>query len=232
MNALPKTMAAPVDPDRLREYFQDVQSFQSKQTRSAKFWGRVGWSIAGLSLLINAALAGTVLILVPLKQLVPVYISLHKDGTFTSTSTMSDLPPTQKAAALRAAIWQYVRDRESYDYADAGYRYDVVSLMSSPTVRAQYHHKFLLGDNPNTVQKTVGQRGQINVHMINMSFVRSHVALVRYHRVLTMYGSQPVTTTWTATVEFTRVHKLPLHDRLADPGGIIVTNYQDSKDSP
>ncbi|HQT84928.1 MAG: type VI secretion protein [Acidiphilium sp. 37-64-53] len=233
MNADIKTMATPVDGDRLARYYREVESFQASKARGARRWGRVAWTIAGVSLVANLALAVTTASMLPLERLVPIYLWLQPDGTVHSTTQLSDIPPTQSRALLRAAIWQYVRDRQSYDFADAKYRYDVVSLMSGPHVRGDYQRWFLdkspAGSSP---QIKVGRRGQVDVSLINMSFVRPQVALVRYRRTVLMYGAEPVTTTWTATVGFRMTSKLPLDDRLADPGGLIVMNYQNSEDTP
>jgi type IV secretion system protein VirB8 len=40
-----------------------------------------------------------------------------------------------------------------------------------------------------------------------------------------------VVTTWTATLQFEQVDTLPAKDRLTNPGGIIVTNYQAEEDT-
>jgi len=233
MNADIKTMATPVDHERLASYYREVESFQAAKARGARRWGRVAWSIAGVSLVANLALAIAVASMLPLERLVPIYLWLQPDGTVHSTTQLSNIPPTQSRALLRAAIWQYVRDRQSYDFADAKYRYDAVSLMSGPHVINEYQRAFL-DDSPgsSSPQIKVGRKGQISVSLVNMSFVRRQVALVRYRRTVLMYGSAPVTTTWTATVGFRLVSKLPLADRLADPGGLIVTNYQNSEDTP
>lgn len=233
MNADIKNMATPVDNDRLASYYSDVQSFQASKARGARRWGRVAWSIACVSLIVNLALAVAVASMLPLERLVPIYLWLQPDGTVHSTTGLSNIPPTQSGALMRAAIWQYVRDRQSYDFADAKYRYDVVSLMSGPTVRGEYQ-RFFLDKSPDSASPQIkeGRKGQVDVSMVNMSFVRPQVALVRYRRTVLMYGADPVTTSWTATVGFRLASKLPLSDRLADPGGLIVTNYQNSEDTP
>ena len=41
----------------------------------------------------------------------------------------------------------------------------------------------------------------------------------------------PITTTWTATLEFTQVDSLPAGQRLNNPGGIIITSYQNEEDT-
>lgn len=233
MNAETKTMAPPVDDARLSEYFREVESFQLHKARSARRWGRVAWIVAGASMAVNLTLAVAIAGLLPLEKRVPVFITVHSDGTTTSTTKFSNLPANEQTAAIRAAIWQYVRNRESYDFADAQYRYDVTSLMSDPTVLSDYQSAFL-NKSPDTTspQVKVGRKGQINAAMISMEFVRPHVALVRYRRTMLMYGSAPETSTWTATVGFQIVDTLPVSARLHDPSGLIVTNYQASKDTP
>jgi type IV secretion system protein VirB8 len=231
MTADAKSVASPVEASRLGEYFREVESFQRARARGARRSARLAWSLAGISLLTNVALAFAVASMLPLERLVPLYLWVRHDGTVDSAGEISDLPATQAEAVIRAAVWQYVRDRESYAYADARYRYDVISLMSAPAVRDAYQRWFL-SSNPASPQNTIGKRGQIDTAMIGMSFVRPRVALVRYAKTALTYGGTPEKTTWTATVGFERVDKLPAADRLADPGGIVVTSYQNSEDSP
>jgi len=171
--------------------------------------------------------------ILPLEKLVPAFITVNSDGTTDTAMSFSSLPSDEQAAVIRASIWQYVRDRESYDFVNAQYRYDVTSLMSDPTVQGDYQSWFLdKGATSTSPQVTVGRKGQISVDMTSLSMVRSNVALVRFRRTLQMYGSDPQTTTWTATVGFQIVDTLPVAARLYDPSGIIVTNYQALKDTP
>jgi type IV secretion system protein VirB8 len=224
--------ALPVDSPRLAAYYKQVESFQAERNRRARRSSRIAWSIAGVALAANAALGIAVASMLPLQRLVPLYIWLDRDGVAHDAVSMSDLPATQSQAVIRAAIWQYVRDRESYDFADARYRYDVVSLMSAPDVRDAYQHWFLAHTNPQSPQVTVGRKGQIDTAMVGLSFVRPQVALVRYRKTVLMYGETPTTTAWESTVGFAVIDKLPASARLADPGGILVTNYQSSEESP
>jgi type IV secretion system protein VirB8 len=57
------------------------------------------------------------------------------------------------------------------------------------------------------------------------------VQQIRFRRVLTIIGQQPVVTTWTATLQFETVTALPTALRLRNPGGVIVTSYQAAEDS-
>lgn len=226
-----RSAVLPVTTPELDHHYREVESFQSERARGARRSARVAWSLAGVSLFTNVALGFAVASMLPLERLVPLYLWVRQDGTVDSASAISDLPATQAEAVVRAAIWQYVRDRESFAFADARYRYEAVSLMSASQVRDDYQHWFLSA-NPESPQNTIGKRGQIDAAMISMSFVRPQVALVRYSKTGLMYGGTPQKTTWTATVGFERVEKLPAANRLTDPGGIIVTSYQNSEDSP
>lgn len=233
MNADANTAALPVDDAQLAGYFREVESFQANRTRTARRWGRVGWAVAGVSLAANLALGIALDSLLPLEKLVPAFITVHADGTTTTTMNFASLPAGERQAAIRAALWHYVRDRESYDFAAAQYRYDVTSLMSDPEVQQGYQSWFLAkGQGSQSPQVTIGRKGQISVALVSLSLVRPNVALVRFRRTVTLYGAAPETTTWTATVGFRTEATLPESARLADPAGLIVTNYQAMKDTP
>ncbi len=233
MNAEAGNMALPVDDAQLASYFQEVESFQAREKRTAKRWGRVAWIVAAVSLATNLVLGTAIVSLLPLEKLVPAFITVHSDGVTTTTMNFADLPATEQQAAIRAALWKYVRDRESYDFADAQYRYDVTSLMSDPTVQGQYQSAFLAkGSGSASPQVRIGRKGQISVALDSLSLVRANVALVRFRKTVLMYGASPETTTWTATVRFRLVSTLPASARLSDPSGLIVTSYQAMRDTP
>jgi type IV secretion system protein VirB8 len=120
--------------------------------------------------------------------------------------------------------------REGYSYDTAQYRYDIVSGMSDATTRAAYQ-QFFNYPNPESPQVTVGKNGVVTVEPISVALIGTNVAQVRYERILSLGNNAPITTTWTATEEFEQVDTLPAAERLNDPGGIIITNYQDEEDT-
>jgi type IV secretion system protein VirB8 len=58
-----------------------------------------------------------------------------------------------------------------------------------------------------------------------------NVAQVRFQRIYSAGTNAALTTTWTATIQFQQVNTLPASERLEDPGGIIITNYQSEEDT-
>lgn len=222
--------AWPVHPRDLEKNYKDVESFQQARARSAQRMTKIAIAVAVVLGLANIAMAWTMASLLPLTKLVPVYMLIRPDGTIDSSPTLSALPASQNEAVIRAALWEYVRLREGYSYDTAQYNYDVVSGMSEPVAKANYQSWFNY-PNPASPQVTIGKAGSITIAPISVAMLGSHVAQVRFSRTVQLATARPDIKTWTATLSFQQVDTLTGKDRLANPGGLIVTNYQSSEDS-
>jgi type IV secretion system protein VirB8 len=222
--------ALPVlDQDRER-YHQEVLSYHAHKTKDkasrARLWFYVALISLGLNILLTASLAS----LLPMKQLVPLYLVSHDDGTVDSGISLTDLGVDQAQKVIRASIWRYVAERESYSYADAKRRYDLVSLMSNESVRHDYQEWFL--KSPDSPQKVFGKKGQISVHEISMSPIRDGVFLVRFYKVSHLYGEKDTRMTATATVQYELLNNAPASLVLDDPAALQVIRYQVEDNSP
>jgi type IV secretion system protein VirB8 len=225
-----ETGALLIERASLEGHYKDVESFQQARARAARRMTTYALGLAATLGIANIGLAWAVASMLPLTKLVPVYLLVRKDGTIDSSVSLSTLPPSEDKAVVQAALWQYVRMREGYSYDTAQYGYDVVSGMSSPTVRQNYQSWFNY-PNPMSPQVTVGKNGNITISPISVAMLSDHVAQVRFSRTIQVGTNQPATTTWTATLEFQQVDVLSGKERLANPAGVIVTNYQSSQDS-
>lgn len=225
-----ETGALLVQRAALEAHYKDVESFQQARARFSRRLATYALIGAGLLAIANVGLVWAVASMLPLTKLVPVYLLVRKDGTIDSSVSLSTLPPSVDKAVIQAAIWEYVRLREGYSYGTAQYGYDVVSGMSSPNVRQNYQSWFNY-PNPVSPQVTVGKNGNITIAPISVAMLSPHVAQVRFSRTVQIATNQPATTTWTATLEFQQVDVLNGKQRLANPAGVIVTNYQSSEDS-
>jgi len=232
MNDIPVNWRAlPIRAPELDAHYAEVRAFQAERAVRANRRTRLWGTLFAASMAANVALASAVAFLVPNERLVPMPLILQSDGTWDTAASISSLPATQEEAVIRAAVWRYVWARESYSWPMAGYFYDLVSLMSAPAARDIYQAWFL-PRNKASPQLMVGKKGQIDVAKISMSFVRPQMALVRFRRTLQYYGQRPEQTTWTATVEFGLQQRMTMRARDMDPGGIVVTRYSSSQDSP
>jgi type IV secretion system protein VirB8 len=185
---------------------------------------------AGLLVIANIGLAWSVASMLPLTRLVPVYLLVRPDGTIDTSVALSTLPPSMDQAVVRAALWQYVQMREGYSYDTARYRYDIVSGMSDIATRAGYQ-SFFNYPNPLSPQVIIGKNGTVTVEPISVSLIGPNVAQIRFQQMTSLGTNEAVTTTWTSTVQFQHVDTLAASQRLTDPGGIVITNYQAEEDT-
>jgi type IV secretion system protein VirB8 len=225
-----ESLALPVDQAGLGDYYKQVQSFQRERANAARRASKTLGVVAGIAILGNLGQAWTIASLLPLTKVVPVFLWVRPDGTVDSSVALSRLPATQSQAVVTAALWEYVRLREGYSYDTAQYGYDAISGMSADTPRTQYQGWFNY-PNPQSPQVTVGKKGTIEIQHISSSNIEPTVEQIRYRRVLTIIGQQPIVTTWTATLQYETVASLPIALRLRNPGGVIVTSYQSAEDS-
>lgn len=225
-----ENFALPVDRAGLRAHYRQVESFQRERVKTAHRTTMILAVVAGIAIVANLGQAWTIASLLPLTKIVPVYLWARPDGSIDSSVALSRLPATQSQAVVTAALWEYVRLREGYSYDTAQYGYDAVSGMSADVSRTQYQSWF---NYPNAVspQVTVGKKGVIEIQHISSANIAANVQQIRYRRVLTIIGQQPIVTTWTATLQFETVAALPIALRLRNPGGVIVTSYQAAQDT-
>jgi type IV secretion system protein VirB8 len=222
--------AFPLTAPALEKHYKEVATFQEARARAARLLSK--GLIVGIvvSMLANLGLAWAVASLLPLTRLVPVYMLIRQDGTIDDSVALSNLPPSMDQAVIRSALWEYVQMREGYSYDTAHYRYDIVSGMSDSNTRSSYQ-AFFNYPNSQSPQVTIGKNGVVTVEPISVALIGPDVAQVRFERIYTAGTDAAVTTTWTATLQFTQTGTLPASERLNDPGGIIVTNYQAEEDT-
>ncbi len=120
--------------------------------------------------------------------------------------------------------------REGYSYDTAQYRYEIVSGMSDVR-REQNYQAWFNYPNAQSPQVTIGKNGVFTVQPISVALIGPSVAQVRYERSFKEGTNAAVTTTWTATQQFEQVDTMPAAERLNDPGGIIITSYQNEQDT-
>jgi type IV secretion system protein VirB8 len=171
----------------------------------------------------NLALSSGVRTLFPLVRTDHVFFGVMEDGTIDTALTDRDLTETERAADLKATAWRYVKVCEGYSYADAKYNYDACRAMSDRPVREAFEAKWFLPngkDAPESPQKLFGKNGQIDVIKIKHPFfVRENVIQVTFKRVAWKYDGAPPQpswgckppscSTWTATIDFTLLDRMP-----------------------
>lgn len=212
-----------LDPER-EQYHKSVRSFQAHRVIDTQrrlrtwFWMAIG------AFVLAGSLAGAVVLLLPLKTTVPLFLVIREDGTVDTGISLGDLGANQAQKVIRASVWRYVEERESYTFSDAKHRYDLISLMSNENVRRDYQSWFV--NSADSPQKVFGKNGQVSVQEISMSPVRDGVFLVRFWRYSHLYGEKDRKSSATATVEYELLNAAPASLVLEDPAALIVVRYQ------
>ncbi len=212
-----------LDPER-EQYHKTVRSFQAHRVRDMERRARIWfWITIGLSALVGS-LAANLLFILPLKTTVPLFLVIREDGTVDTGISLADLGADQAQKVIRASVWRYVEERESYSFSEAKHRYDLISLMSNENVRRDYQSWFV--NSADSPQKVFGKNGQVSVQEISMSPVRDGVFLVRFWRFSHLYGEKDRKTSATATVEYELLNEAPASLVLEDPAALSVVRYQ------
>src|SRR3954464_2125641 len=127
-------VAIPVPASRLEQRYDMTVAAQAEEVRELRrSRSRARWGEGSL-LVVVLALAIALLLVIPAVRFVPVFVYLDSNGLQQSATTISDLPPDTRVAAIEAALWTYTRHCEHYSPSEGDYSYGVCSAMSSDRV--------------------------------------------------------------------------------------------------
>jgi len=181
------------------------------------------------------ALAAALAALLPLKSIVPVFVELHNDGSYTSTINQSDLPRGLQEAATMATLWLYVRAREGYASATWYEDQRVVYMLSDKGV-GDIYESLTTSRNPESPIRKYTTRTTIRLDRTSEQFVCAHDTCfgrdpdayqVRFNRVIQTEGQPEQSRPWVASVRFRRVPTIPAWQRVTyNPIGLQVVQYK------
>ncbi|MCB2067157.1 MAG: hypothetical protein KDE15_11030 [Erythrobacter sp.] len=189
---------------------------------------RVAWMVAAGAGALALLLAVALVILLPLRQEVPVTILVDRQTGNVETLTPGDPQlVTPDAALTRSFLVQYVVARESFDMADLQSDYRKVALWSGGDERRRYVDMMRPGSPGNPVAIYPAST-RISVDVRSVSSLAAGRALVRFSTTQTDLGSQPQATQhWAAVIDYTfSAAEMTEDDRFVNPLGFQVTRYR------
>jgi len=219
------TLTPPAFRPELDKHFTEVETFQKSRAGRLKLYLRL--SLLGNCLLFGTTGAGLYALdqLIPTVRVVPVFAWARPDGTIDSAVTTSELPASIGQAEVRAALWRYVVERESYSWTEAKTEYDIVSAMSASTVRDAYQ-RAVNGRNPASPMARYGKAGTVRIEYLSSSLSGDQYTVHFTRSVQTDDAALPVRSRWTATFDYRTRNAVPLAERLTfNPTGVLVTSY-------
>lgn len=235
MNAISAQMsdrAMPVvdEPAILAAYFSQVASYQANNARRDRRSKVAAWIVAGAAGAIALSACVAVAALTPLKTIVPPLV-FRVDSATGMVDRVYDVIGGEMAASdaeRRYFLWNYVRLRHSYAFAESKDRFDAVNLMSTQDVQAQYADAFR-GSNPMSPQVILGRTGRATVQWVSTQFSPSDpkVAYVRFRlmewRGDTALPARPMI----ASIAFDFAKgSVTGSDLNVNPNGFLVTSYR------
>jgi type IV secretion system protein VirB8 len=105
--------------------------------------------------------------LLPLVRIEPIFVYVREDGTSITSRAWQDVPVATREASVLNILAEYIRLREGYSSGEADRAWTVVSALSTKPVRDQFQ-KWYHRDNPESPQRTYGERASVRVVVNNV----------------------------------------------------------------
>ena len=195
------------------DYFEKARHWHIDQLQSAQISAK-RWFIAflvanGISLLLSLAL----IILLPLKTLVPMVVQHNaKTGEIWVHKPSTPYFP-ETSAQVQADLVRYIVTRESYSAADINQRFHLVMLLSSAAM-GEYYANEQANNNPKSPINQFGANGSRTVQIEDVVFLNktdrskvnrfpqteNNLAKVDFNTISLSPQGQSTTTYWVATI--------------------------------
>lgn len=209
-------------PDQVAYTFEDEVFFQLRSQRNR-------WMVVAILALIMAVISmGTVVALLPLKEVKPFVVMVDKTtGEAEKIVQVRPVSLGEQEAVRQAELVSYVTDRETYDIADNQERIPDVLTRSQDQARSSLVALWTKGSS-NYPPDIYTRRSRLLVKVISIALLNDNTAQVRFRKTLETEGERTVERDFVATVGFIfepRVER-NLEDVWKNPLGFVVTNYR------
>lgn len=214
--------------ETLEEYYQGAETWAADREHAAASSRRTAWIIAGIAAAIALLEAIVLVLLLPLKTVVPYTLLVDKQ-----TGYVQALKPLEREivapdkALVRSFLAQYVIAREGFDIDAIKDTYKKVALWSAGEARSRYLAG-MQATNPASPLATLPRRAVLQVEIRSISSLGADTALIRFSTTRTDPGGQAQSPqTWAAVVKYRFAGQaMSAEDRLSNPLGFQVIRYR------
>ena len=187
------------------------------------------YAIGGVGTLVGVMGVAAVMSLAPLKQVVPLAMTVDKHtGLVNVSSRLGDVTLDDDEYVTQALLFQYARDRETYDTHDQFDRLNDIYRQTCDSA-AQEMAALYAEDNPNSPMNIYGSRGRVDVRIRSVTLDRWDKATLRITKSARAQPGAPVAErnfVLTMGYKFDRKGAMTLKERWKNPTGFCVTNYR------
>jgi type IV secretion system protein VirB8 len=212
--------------ESLDAYYAEAASWNRDRVQSMRSSQRIAWWIAGIASAIALLQAAALVLLTPLKTVVPYTLMVDRTtGYVQALKPLDQAKIAPDAALTQSFLVQYVIAREGFDMATLNTSYRKVALFSSGTARSSYLQQ-MQPTNPQNPLALYPRTTTVDVRVKSVSPIGKDTALVRFDTVRSGATAQPAAA-WVAVIRY-RYSDTPmsLEDRFVNPLGFQVTSYR------
>jgi type IV secretion system protein VirB8 len=214
--------------EALDAYYKEAATWNRDRIEAMRASRRTAWWVAGSATVVAVLLAFTLMLLMPLKTVVPY--TLMVDRTTGFVQALKPLDPDKVApdtALTQSFLVQYVIARESFDIDALEPNYRKVALWSAEAARSDYLG-FMQVSNPQSPLTLYPRTTVIETRVKSVSPVARNAALVRFDTVRRDAGGQvQPPRSWVAVIRYRYSGEpMKLEDRFVNPLGFQVLRYR------
>jgi len=221
--------------EALDAYYKDAATWNRDRLDALARSQRTAWFVAGAAAAVAVLLALAVLLLTPLKTVVPYTLLVDRTTGYVQALKPLDAQKVAPDTALtQSFLVQYVIARESYDRDIAQVNYRKVALWSAEAARSDYLNLMQVS-NPQSPLVLYPATSTVETRVKSVSPVGTNVALVRFDTIRHDVGGavQPPRS-WVAVIRYRYSGEpMKLEDRFVNPLGFQVLRYRrDAESAP
>jgi type IV secretion system protein VirB8 len=215
-------------------YRQQAASWSDDVHGALRASARRAWWVAGIASVLAALLALALVLLLPLKTVVPYTILVDRQTGHAELARGVNLGPmAENEALLQSALAQYVIARETLDAGDLAANYKKIGLWSKGLALQDYL-KGMDRSNPASILNSANAETQIVTTIKSIAVLDKDNALVRFATDRREGGGPMARQDWAAVVRYGfSGAPLSAEDRLINPLGFQVSHYRrDAETAP
>lgn len=210
------------------EYYRDAESWSVDRARASASARKIAWLVAGVASCVALFEAIALIMLLPLKTVVPYTLLVDKQTGFVQElKPLEGQVVTPDQALTKSFLAQYVLAREGFDIDSLQESYRKVALWSGGDARKSYISG-MQASNPLSPLATLPRRASLQVEIRSISLLNTGTAMIRFSVVRTDPGGQrQEAQNWVSIVKYRFTGEtMSVADRMVNPLGFQVMRYR------
>jgi type IV secretion system protein VirB8 len=213
--------------EALEPYYQEAGSWAHDRTAVLQSSRRTAWIIAGVSVAVALFEAGALMLLAPLKTVVPYTLLVDRQTGYVQALKPIDADKIAPDAALtQSFLVQYVIARESFDIDALQANYRKAYLWSADRARNEYVSSVQVS-NPESPLALYPRSTVVETRIRSVSSLDANTALVRFETSRRdANGRVSAARLWVAVIKYRYSQQdMTTEDRFINPLGFQVVRY-------